>query len=308
MAEHRIWIKQYRVLHRKLTPTMQSSRKKQSQRRQMRYAAAFLAPSVLGVFVFVLLPFADVVRRSFFDAMCIRFVGWENYRQVLTNTAFRQAAFNTAKFLLVCVPLLLLVSLLGALLIQTLNKKQDFFKSTFLFPMAVPVASVALLWKLFFHQNGFLNMFLEQLHLPRQNWLNSSSAFGVLVFTYIWKNFGYDLILWLAGLGEIPKERYEAASVDGANRMQQFWYVTLPGIRGSLFVTAILSMVNCFKVYREAYLLAGNYPHDSIYLLQHIFNNWFVSLDVQKMAAGSVLLALVMLGIMVLVWRYNERA
>ena len=90
--------------------------------------------------------------------------------------------------------------------------------------------------------------------------------------------------------------------------MQQFWHVTLPGIRGSLFVTAILSMVNCFKVYREAYLLAGNYPHESIYLLQHIFNNWFVSLDVQKMAAGSVLLALVMIGIMMLVWRYNERA
>lgn len=116
------------------------------------------------------------------------------------------------------------------------------------------------------------------------------------------------MILWLAGLAEIPRELYEAASVDGAGRLQQFWYVTLPGIRGSVFVITILSMVNCFKVYREAYLLGGNYPHESIYLLQHIFNNWFLNLDIQKMAAGSVLLALVMFGVMLLIWHKNREA
>lgn len=249
-----------------------------------------------------------MVRRSFLDALGEHFVGLENYQQVWNNVAFRQAAWNTGRFLLICVPLLLLLSLLGALLIQRLCRGKDFFKSTFLFPMAIPVASLTLLWRLFFDQYGFLNKFLEKLAVPRQNWLNSPITFGVLVFTYIWKNFGYDMILWLAGLAEIPRELYEAASVDGAGRLQQFWYVTLPGIRGSVFVITILSMVNCFKVYREAYLLGGNYPHESIYLLQHIFNNWFLNLDIQKMAAGSVLLALVMFGVMLLIWHKNREA
>lgn len=301
----------FRESHRKSIRIMQNKKCPLRKRRsydgkQALLAAGFLAPSFLGVAIFVLLPFADVVRRSFCDVMGEQFVGLKNYQQVLSNTAFQQAAGNTVRFLVVCVPLLLVLSLLGALLIQTLQKRKDFFKSTFLFSMAVPVASIALLWRLFFDQYGFLNKYLEAFGLPRQNWLNSPITFGVLVFTYIWKNFGYDLILWLAGLGEIPRERYEAASVDGANRLQQFWYVTLPGIRGSLFVITILSMVNCFKVYREAYLLAGNYPHESIYLLQHIFNNWFLNLDVQKMSAGSVLLSLVMLGMMILVWRKNR--
>ena len=268
----------------------------------------FLAPSLFGVCIFVLITFVDVVRRSFLDAMGNEFVGIRNYENVLQNEAFRLAAGNTIKFILVCIPLLLLISLLCALLIHGLKVYQEFFKTTFLFPMAIPVASVVLLWRLFLDRNGFFNEGITLFGLSKVDWMNSESAFGVLVFTYLWKNVGYDMILWLAGLAAIPKERYEAASVDGAGSWQSFRYVTLPGLRSSVFVIGILSLVNCFKVFREAYLIAGDYPHESIYMMQHLFNNWFVSLDIQKMTAASVMMAFVMLCIMSLVWYRNERS
>lgn len=268
----------------------------------------FLAPSLIGVGIFILLPFADVVRRSILDAMGNQFVGLTNYSTVLSNEAFRLAVRNTVHFLVVCIPLLLLLSLLVALLIQQIKGFQSFLKTTFLFPMAIPVASVVLLWRLFFDSDGFFNEALAIFGLQGANWMNSRHAFGVLVFTYLWKNTGYDMILWLAALSDIPKERYEAASVDGAGKWQSFWYITRPALRPAVFVIGILSLVNCFKVFREAYLIAGNYPHESIYMLQHLFNNWFVSLDIQKMTAASVLLAVTMLIIMSVVWHHNERS
>lgn len=268
----------------------------------------FLAPSLLGVCIFVLVPFGDVVRRSFLDAMGNEFAGLDNYESVIQNEAFQLAAGNTIKFILVCIPLLLSISLLCALLVNRLKVYQEFFKTTFLFPMAIPVASVVLLWRLFLDDKGFFNEGIKLLGLSPVDWMKSESAFGVLVFTYLWKNVGYDMILWLAGLAAIPKERYEAASVDGAGRWQIFRYVTLPGLRSSVFVIGILSLVNCFKVFREAYLIAGDYPHESIYMMQHLFNNWFVSLDIQKMTAASVMMAVVMLVIMSLVWYRNERS
>ena len=268
----------------------------------------FLAPSLIGVGIFILLPFMDVVRRSMLDAMGNQFVGLVNYSTVLENEAFQLAVRNTVHFLVVCIPLLLVLSLMVALLIQQIKGFQGFLKTTFLFPMAIPVASVVLLWRLSFDSNGFFNEALAVFGLQTVNWMNSGQAFHVLVFTYLWKNMGYDMILWLAALSDIPKERYEAASVDGAGKWQNFWYITRPALRPAVFVIGILSLVNCFKVFREAYLIEGNYPHESIYMLQHLFNNWFVSLDIQKMTAASVLLAITMLIIMSVVWHHNERS
>ena len=112
--------------------------------------------------------------------------------------------------------------------------------------------------------------------VPEISFLDSSAAFGVLVGTYLWRNIGYDMILWLAGLDAIPASMYEAAEVDGANSWQIFWKITLPNLPSTMGLITILSILNTFKVYREAYLVAGNYPDDSIYLLQHLFNNWFL--------------------------------
>ena len=117
------------------------------------------------------------------------------------------------------------------------------------------------------------------------------AAFWVLIGTYLWKNIGYDSILWSSGLDSISTDLYEAAAVDGASGWRQFTAITLPNLLPTLAVTLVLSLLNTFKVFREAYLVAGAYPEKSIYLLQHLFNNWFLALDLPRLSAAAILMA-----------------
>ena len=268
-------------------------RNKTQSGRLARKAYLFLLPSLAGTAVFVLLPYVDVVRRSFFEAAGGRFVAMQNYVTVVGNSAFRLASFNTLRFLVICVPLLVLVSLFCSMLIAGLKEEGTVFKTSLLVPLAIPVASIVLLWKLFFHPQGMVNQITALFGMAGVDWINGDTAFGVLVFTYVWKNLGYDVVLWVAGLAAISDELYEAARVDGAGIVARFLYVTLPGLSKTAFLVVSLSVFNSFKVVRAAYLIAGEYPHESIYMLQHLFNHWFVTLDIQKMSAASVLLLLV---------------
>lgn len=256
---------------------------------------AFLLPSLIGVGIFILLPFLDVIRRSFSEAMSRTFVGTSNYEMVLNNQAFLRAAKNTIRFIGVCIPLLLVISLIVSVMLYSIHQLQAFLKTSFLIPMAIPAASIVLLWKIFFHKFGLLNKLLEVLGMTTVDWINTDKAFYVLVFTYLWKNVGYDMVLWLAGLNGISQEMYEAASIDGAGKIRQFFFITLPNLLQTTFILIVLSLINSFKVFREAYLIAGDYPHESIYMLQHLFNNWFTSLDIQKMCAAAVMVASVMI-------------
>ena len=261
----------------------------------------FLAPSLFVVSVMVLLPLLDAFRRSFFLAVSSRFVGLQNYISVLGNSAFKLAAGNTAKFIAVCMPLLLVISLSVALMLTAFQEKHGIFKTSFLVPMAIPVASIVLLWRVIFHRNGLLNGILALWDAAPVDWIGSAASFGVLVFAYLWKNFGYDMVLWLSGISAINLALYEAAQIDGAGSIKRFVKITLPNLMPTLFTVTVLSLLNSFKVFREAYLIAGSYPDDSIYMLQHLFNNWFSNLDVDKMCAGAVMMAsLVFILIMIL--------
>ena len=270
-------------------------------------AYLFLAPSLLGTLLFWLIPFADVIRRSFFQAVGNTFVGLTNYRNVLRNEAFVQAVSHTVRFLAICLPLLMVISFLLAILLYELPRWRSFYEALYLIPMAIPVASVVVFWKLTFDRKGLLNELLHLFNLSGQDWMNTGYAFGVLVFSYIWRNVGYDVILWVAGLSGIPKEQYEAAKVSGAGKIQCFWYITLPQMKDSVAMIGVLSFVNAFRVFREAYLIAGDYPHHSIYMLQHVFNNWFTKLDIQKMSAGAVMMSVVVSILMILVEVWNDR-
>lgn len=265
-----------------------------------RGARLFLLPSLAGLTVFLLGPFALTVWRSLTDAAGRRWQGIANYQAVLQNAAFRQAAGNTARFLCVCLPLLLAASLALALLVRAARPAGRAFETSYLLPMALPVASIALVWQLVFDQNGLANALLLALGAEPVDFMGTGAAFWVLIGTYLWKNSGYDMILWLAGLDGVPPELYEAARLDGANPRQCFWHITLPQLRPTLGLVAVLSLLNCFKVFREAYLVAGAYPHESIYLLQHLFNNWFGALELGRLSAAAVLLALVLGGLILL--------
>ena len=282
-------------------------------RRSKWTGLSFLLPGFCGVVFFSFLPFMDVIRRSFVQVVSGRFCGLENYRIVLHNRALLLAVKNTLRFLLVCLPLLLGISLVLAFLLHAwqmaFHQKLRLLKAAYLVPMAIPAASLVLLWKLMFDKHGFVNGILHLCGIHAVDWMNTGAAFFVLVFSYIWKNLGYTMVLWLAGLSSISPDLYEAAEMDGAGRMTQFFKITLPLIRPLIFTIVVLSFLNSFKVFREAYLVAGNYPQEDMYLLQHLFNNWFTDLSVDKMAAGSVLLALVITVFVLLLqklWETNE--
>lgn len=253
----------------------------------------FLLPGFLGVIFFTFLPFLQVIKRSFESSVTAEWVGLKNYQTVLNNTAFHLAVSNTMRFTAVCMPSLILLSLGLAVLLQRLVFGKNLLKSIYLVPVAVPAASVVLVWKVLFHNNGLLNNLLGQLGIEKVGWMTTDAAFWVLVISYLWKNLGYDMILWMAGLAGISTEIYEAARVDGAGEWQCFLQITMPNLKPSLYTISVLSFLNSFKVFREAWLVAGDYPHQSMYLLQHLYNNWFRELSFDKIAAAAVLTALV---------------
>lgn len=266
----------------------------------------FLLPSFLGVTVFVLIPFLDVVRRSFLTAVTEEWAGIHNYQMIFSNQAFRLAVHNTIKFTAVCLPLLIGLGLFLAVQLSKLKRIQ-LLKSMFLFPLAMPAATVVLIWKMIFSEQGLLNGWLSGMGFlsggQTVDYMGTKAAFWVLVFSYIWKNLGYTIVLWLAGIFSVSTDMTEAARVDGASERQCFWKVVFPNLKGCLYTITVLSFLNSFKVFREAYLVAGSYPHESMYLLQHLFNNWFVNLELDKMAAAAVCVGTVLFFVILLLQR-----
>lgn len=274
---------------------------------QKKTVCAFILPSLIGTIIFFMIPYADVFRRSFFTTATGEFVGLRNFTEVLNNEAFRLAMKNTGLFIVVCVPLLLVFSLAIAVFLHQHAKSGKWMQTGFLIPMAIPVASIVLVWKLMFDRNGFLNGALQALGIEGVDWMNTDFAFWVLVLSYIWKNLGYNIILWIAGLTTIPSEIHEAARIDGAGSWQCFRRITLPNLLPSLFVISVLALLNSFKVFREAYLVAGEYPHESMYMIQHLFNNWFRDLSLDKMAAGAALDSLILIVFILLLQKLWDR-
>ena len=285
---------------------MMNQKMKTRGRKDLR-GLLWILPSFLGVSVLYLLPYLDVFSRSFTGAVDEQFAGLNHYRNVLGNTAFLLALKNTLRFTLVCIPILILASLLCAILLSG-SKYGGIIKSAFLMPMALPAVSVALLWRLLFHSQGLANQWMGRFGMERSDWMNTGKAFWILVASYIWRNLGYDIILWMAGLSGISESIYEAARVDGAGEWQCFLRITLPNLKSSLYTITVLSFLNSFKVFREAYLVAGNYPHESIYMTQHLFNNWFQSFSFDKLSAAAVMEGGVLLFVILLlqkVWRMD---
>ncbi len=253
----------------------------------------FLLPSLVGVSCFVIAPFGDVLVRSMKTMVTDSFCGLVNYQTVFSNEAFLLASKNTLYFDLVCLPLLIGLSLLVAVMLSKSRLVQA-LKSAYLFPLAVPTATVVLIWKMLFEKNGICNAGLSRFVIEPVDWMGSDWAFVVLIISYIWKNLGYTVLLWLSGILGISESIIEAAKVDGAGEAKIFFSIILPNLKPVFYTITVLSFLNSFKVFREAYLVAGAYPQESIYLLQHLFNNWFTNLEIDKMAAAAVVIAVLL--------------
>ena len=260
--------------------------------REAMVGLLFILPSFAGCMIFVAIPFGAAVRRSLSNALTGEWVGLTYYREIFENPSFLMALSNTGRFLALCVPLLIAIGLLLALMLHGSVIGRDKLRAAFLLPMAIPVASVALLWQILWSKYGVINGLTGMLGQIPIDWMKTDWALFCLILSYIWKHAGYTMVLFLAGLSGINPALYEAASVDGAGKWRSFLSITMPGLRPTMFTVAVLSLLNAFKAYREAYLVAGSYPQGSIYLMQHTLNNWFTKLEIEKLSAAAVTTAL----------------
>lgn len=277
------------------------------RRREFLQSVAFLTPSVLGVMLFFVIPFGIVVYYAVMSSPFNgEFVFLDNFISLVQNPAFQTAAKNTATFCLMAVPLAVVLGMGLALILEQKIPGKSMFRTFFLSPMMVPVASVVLVWQVIFHESGTLNQFLSLFGVQAVDWLKSPYCQLVIVILFLWKNLGYNMILFMAALANIPKELLEVADVEGATAVHKFFHIKLRYLSPTVLFVTILSMINCFKIFREVYLLAGSYPYEGLYTLQHYMNNTFVHLNYQKLSAAAVLLALVMIVLIALLFKAED--
>lgn len=286
-------------------PKKKLHKKSKRFKKMKRSSGLFIAPSFLGVLLFFVIPFMVVIFYSVVDnPISKNFVFLDNFKYVIGNNAFKRAVTNTFSFSIVAVPLAVLLSLLLAILLETKLPFRSQFRTFFLSPMMVPVASIVLIWQVLFNYNGAVNEMLAVFGVDKIDWLKSEYAKVVIVILFLWKNLGYNMILFMAALASIPKDILEVAKLESANALQTFFYIKLRYLSSTFLFVTIMSLINSFKVFREIYLLTTDYPYNTIYMLQHFMNNTFKNLDYQKLSSAAVLMSMVMvviIGILFLV-------
>ena len=256
----------------------------------------FIAPSFIGAAIFFILPFFVVGYYALIDNPISReFVGLQNFINLFGNMAFRTAAKNTAVFAAVAVPLPVVLPLCFALMLMRKLPLGSLFKTVLISPLMVPTASVVLIWQVLFHYNGTVNAFLERFGIDKIDFFKSDYCLIIIVLLFLWKNIGYNMILFMSALAAIPGDITEACMLDGAGPMRVFFKIKLPYISPTVLFVTILSIINSFKVFREIYLLSGDYPYEGLYMLQHFMNNTFESLDYQKLSAAAIIMCAVMI-------------
>ncbi len=272
------------------------SRNQCGRGREKIFSCACLVPSIVGVLIFFLIPFGIVIYYSMINnPVSGEYVGFENYRNLLDNLAFKKAAKNTATFSLIAVPLSILLSLGLAILLERNIPGKSIFRTFFLSPLMVPTASVVLVWQVLFHNHGTINQIIEAFGGQTVDWLKSPNGQVVIILMFLWKNIGYNMILFMSALCSIPRDIIEVADLEGAGSFYKFIHIKLRYLSPTIIFVFILSLINSFKIFREVYLLTGKYPFDKLYMLQHFMNNTFENLNYQKLSAAAVLFALVMI-------------
>jgi len=271
------------------------SKLKRRDRRRKISSVLFMIPSLLGVFVFFILPFFVVIYYSLIDnPISANFVGIENFVNIVKNSAFKRAGANTLHFSVIAMPLAVILSLLLAAMLDRSIPFRSQFRTAFLTPMMVPVASVVLIMQVMFDFNGAINNLLANFGVPKIDWLKSEYGQVVIIILFLWKNLGYNMILFLAALESIPHDILEVAYMENANGWQIFWKIKIRYLSPTILFVTILSLINSFKVFREIYLLTSDHPYGPLYMLQHFMNNTFNKLDYQKLSSAAIIMSFVM--------------
>jgi len=254
-----------------------------SLRRQETIAGyLFLLPNIIGFLIFSSVPVLVTLSISLLDWDLIRaphFVGFDNYIKLLTDDAtFRKVLLNTAYYVIGTVPTGIILSLLLALAMNSSVKGIAFFRCIFFIPVISASVAVAMMWRWLYNTDfGLINIALTSVGLQRVPWLSSTAwAMPALIMMAVWKNLGFNMVIFLAGLQGIPAQLYEAAAIDGATSWHRFRYITVPMLAPTTFFVMIISIIGSFQVFDLAFVLTRGGPGDATNtMVMYIYNQAF---------------------------------
>lgn len=287
----------------------------QRRRRNNLVAYSFIAPNFLGFAVFTLGPilFAFVLAFLHWDGSnAITFAGLDNFWRLFDDDAFVTAFWNTIIYTAATVPLTLVCALMLAVMLNQKVFGRDFFRTVMFFPYVASLVAVAVVWNMIFNPSmGPINMLLYTLGVPEMSlpgWAADKNwAMVTVVLFSVWKNMGYYMVIYLAGLQGINPELYEAASLDGANSVQKFRFVTIPQLRATTFFVTIMLTIQCFKVFDQIYMITQAGPGTStLVLVYHIYNEAFISWDLGYASMVALVLFLLVLVVTIVQFRKDN--
>lgn len=255
-------------------------RKKATKRQKMDWFAAyvFIAPVTIGLFAFYIWPFFQNLWFIFNDVNKFNvshFVGLENYKNILTDMTIWRSFGNTLKYVVITVPVGLFFSIVLAALLNAGIKGKSLYRTLYFLPSVTMSAAVAMVWKWVFNeQMGILNSFIKKLGGTGHNWLTDPhTALYMIMIVGLWMSVGYNMIILLAGIQGISKSYYEAAAIDGATAIDQFFHITMPMLTPSIFFVTITSIIGGFQVFDTIYMMIGktNPAYDSVQTIAMLF-------------------------------------
>lgn len=278
-------------------------------------ATLFLAPTIVGIVVFTVVPIVGSVVLSLFHWNVIdspRFAGGSNYGAVFGDETVLVSFRNTLVFMVIAVALQLLVALALAL---TLNGRmpgwlRSVFRSAFFFPLVLSAASISVVMKYLFNQDfGVVNWLLGFAGIAPVPWLTSEhAAMATVVLVYVWQQFGFSFLLFVGGLNNIPKEIHEAAALDGATGLRKHLSVTLPLLSPTLLVASVVGIINALQVFEQPYVLTNGGPGDSTRtVVMVIYETAFEQLRFGEASAVGVLLFVLIMAVTALQFRLSRR-
>jgi multiple sugar transport system permease protein len=279
----------------------------------------FVAPAliVLGTFFFVPviaalgMSLTDFDLYSLNDLSNLRFIGLQNYWQLLNEPLFWKTLGNTFYFVVLGVPLSLAASLGAALLVNSkVARFRNVFRTIYFAPVVTTLVAVAVVWRYIFHTRyGFLNYALDSIGIGPIDWMGDPTwAMPAIVIMAVWKNFGYNMIILLAALQSIPEDLYEAARIDGASYWQQFRHVTLPSLQPVLMLVSILTMAGYFQLFAEPYVMTEGGPLDSTKsVLFYMYEEGFKWWSLGRASAVAFILFMIIFALTILQLRLGRR-
>lgn len=275
------------------------------KRKEAFAALLFILPSFIGISMFYIVPYIICFVKSMFIGNT--FVGLSNYIELFENKTFLLALKNTGIFTVIATALLMLVSFLIALFLNSFKKISSFFKSALLIPVVVPVASLVSVWQLLFDDFGAVNGLLTKLGFNSVGFFNSPFSMVMIIIIYVWKYCGFCVVLFTAGLSSVPKEYYESARIDGASRFKLITKITVPLITPTTFFVFLMEIIYSFKIFREVFSLFGDYPNENVYFLQNFINNNYYNLNYPRLSAASVILSLFIILLLLIFYLFERK-